>query len=134
MCVPFQRPFAIATTLAAALIIVPGCSSPAAAQSRTASAPLTLAVGETSTISLEENVTTGYAWRFDAAASRDAGCVTLTDLGHAPRAGDPAIGAFGLRRWKLVGAGRGRAELRFLYQRPWEQKPVREHTIIVDVR
>lgn len=134
MRVPVPRPSPIATAFAVFLIIVPGRSVPAAAQAHTASAPLTLTVGESSTVSLEENVTTGYAWRYDAAASRAAACVTITDLGHAPRAGDPAVGAIGLRRWKLVGAGRGRAELRFLYQRPWEQTPVREHTIIVDVR
>ncbi|MFD2185123.1 protease inhibitor I42 family protein [Rhodoplanes azumiensis] len=134
MRVPFPRPMATATTLAVLLITLPGRPTPAPAQARTASAPLTLTVGESSTISLEENVTTGFAWRYDAAASRDAGCVTITDLGHARRSDAPAIGSFGLHRWKLVGADRGRAELRFLYQRPWEQKPVREHTIIVDVR
>lgn len=134
MRVPIPRSFAIATALAVFLIIVPEQSTPAAAQARTASAPLTLTVGDSSTVSLEENITTGYSWRYDAAASRDAACITITDLGHAARAGDPAVGAGGLRRWKLVGAGRGRAELRFLYQRPWEQTPAREHTIIVDVR
>lgn len=129
-----MRPPAFVATFGAVLAAGALAAAPSLGQVRSTTAAVTLAPGASATISLEENVTTGYAWRYDPAHSIDPGCVTIEDLGHAPRSGDPAIGAAGLRRWRLTGAVRGRAELRFVYQRPWEKHSVREHVVAVDVR
>jgi predicted secreted protein len=131
-----------ATALLAVLLVATAPSAmPAAAQTnppptvmRSTAAPLRLAPGEETTIVLEENTTTGYAWRLDTSSGAPC-CVVITDLGHQQRGGNaPAIGAAGLHRWRLRGQSVGHAELRFVYQRPWEQKPVREHLVAVDVR
>ncbi|MDC7785408.1 protease inhibitor I42 family protein [Rhodoplanes sp. TEM] len=129
-----MRPFALVAAFGAVLAAGGLVGAPSHGQVRSTTSAVTLAPGASATISLEENVTTGYSWRYDPAHSTDPGCVTIEDLGHAPRSGDPAVGAAGLHRWRLTGATRGHAELRFVYQRPWEQHSVREHVVAVDVR
>jgi inhibitor of cysteine peptidase len=123
------------------LVVAPLSLGPAAAQKnaaptimRSTAAPLTLAPGAETTIVLEENLTTGFGWRLDLSGGTPC-CVTITDLGHERRSGDTAaVGAAGLHRWRLRAQSAGHAELRFVYQRHWEQQPVREHLISVDVR
>ncbi|WP_170149769.1 protease inhibitor I42 family protein [Rhodoplanes roseus] len=122
--------------LASALLVG---AAPAAAQTptqaRVTSATVTLAPGEETTVSLEENVTTGYSWRYDPEHSKDTAGVIIQDLGHERRSGDPALGAAGLHRWRLRGVAAGHSDLRFVYERPWEhQPPAREHTLMVEVR
>ncbi|WP_296519431.1 protease inhibitor I42 family protein [Rhodoplanes sp.] len=136
----FAQP-ASALLLAGLLVTTAPSAMPAAAQTsplppvmRSTAAPLRLAPGEETTIVLEENLTTGYAWRLDTASGAPS-CVVITDLGHQQRGGNaPAIGAAGLHRWKLRAQSVCHADLRFVYQRPWEQHPVREHLVSVDVR
>lgn len=109
-------------------------TSPSPAEMHGSSVPLRLALGEESTVVLEENLTTGYAWRLDKPRDEAPSCVVITDLGHEKRGGNaPAVGAAGLHRWRLRAQSAGHADLRFVYQRPWEQKPVREYLITVDV-
>ena len=122
-----------AALLAAALLAAVLAGS-AGAETRTSSALLSLAPGESTTVALEENVTTGYSWRYDPARSTDPDCVTIADLGHERRGGEPAVGAPGLHRWQLTAVSRGRAAIRFVYQRPWEPEPAREHTVAIEVR
>ena len=47
---------------------------------------------------------------------------------------NPSTGAPGRHRWSLEGLSAGRAELLFVYQRPWENRAAREHTVAVEVR
>ncbi|CAL8970923.1 hypothetical protein RHODGE_RHODGE_03598 [Rhodoplanes serenus] len=97
-------------------------------------ATLRLALGAETTVVLEENISTGYVWRY-VDQQGDAGVrIDVVDLGHRRRAGTSAnVGAAGLHRWHLRAAAPGRCELRFVYERPWERQPVRMHKLVVDV-
>lgn len=98
-------------------------------------ATLRLALGTETTVVLEENISTGYVWRYVDQQSDPGTRIEVVDLGHQRRAGSsPNVGAAGLHRWQLRAAGPGRCELRFVYERPWERQPVRTHKLVVDVR
>lgn len=93
------------------------------------------APGGRATIELAENPSTVYVWRFDAQRSKNAGIVRIADQGFAQAPSDrPLVGAPGRHRWSIEGISVGRAELIFVNLRPWEDAPVREHVVAVDVR
>ena len=59
----------------------------------------------------------------------------IVDQGFSPPAADrPAVGAPGRHRWSLEGLSAGSAALVFVNLRPWEDRPVREHSVAVTVR
>ena len=104
------------------------------AQVQTSEQSVVLAPGASSVVELTENPSTGYVWRFDAQRSKNAAIVKLVDQGFSRPASDrPPIGAPG-RRWSLEGVSAGRAELTFVNLRPWEDRPVREHVVAVEVQ
>lgn len=120
-----------AALAALAIGIVAISATPAAAQG----SPVQLAPGGRTIISLPENPTTGYVWRFDAQGSRNAVIVGVDDLGFSrPKSTRPLVGAPGVHRWSIKGAHKGRARLLFINSRPWEGRPVRQRTIAVEVR
>lgn len=105
------------------------------AQVRTSEQSVVLAPGASAEIELTENPSTGYVWRFDAQRSKNAAIVKLVDQGFSRPASDrPPIGAPGRHRWSLEGVSAGRAVLTFVNLRPWEDRPVREHTVAVEVQ
>jgi inhibitor of cysteine peptidase len=105
------------------------------AQVQTSEQNLVLAPGASAEIELTENPSTGYVWRFDAQRSKNAAIAKLVDQGYSRPASDrPPIGAPGRHRWLLKGVSAGRAVLTFVNLRPWEDRPVREHTVAVDVQ
>jgi inhibitor of cysteine peptidase len=105
------------------------------AQVQTSKQSVVLAPGASAEIELTENPSTGYVWRFDAQRSKNAGIVKLVDRGYSRPASDrPPIGAPGRHRWSLEGVSAGHAVLTFVNLRPWEDRPVREHTVAVEVQ
>lgn len=78
-----------------------------------------LSRGQTLTLSLPSNPTTGFRWQlFDAAPS------VLTALGpEVYRTPEEAgmVGSGGLSTWRFQAAQAGQGRLLLQYQRPWEQ-------------
>lgn len=90
-----------------------------------------LKTGDTLTIALEGNVTTGYTW---VAAPPDP--PVLAPLGEAEvTPAGPQIGAPGLIVLRFSAAAPGTAVLRLEYRRPWESLPPEktfEVTVVVE--
>lgn len=78
-------------------------------------------VGATTTIELDGNPSTGYAWVLDAAESENAGLVTVEDAASAPTADEPGkrpvLGAPKKQRFNVTGVSAGTAKLKFNYVR-----------------
>lgn len=73
-------------------------------------------VGDTFTLRLDENVTTGYAWQITQ--ETDDGVVRM--LGSDYEAPDTdAVGAGGVREWRFEAVGEGRTTLSMEYRRPF---------------
>jgi len=126
----FAHALAWRVLLVAALAMTPGSAS-----AQAGGETVQLTPGGHATIDLAENPSTGYAWRFDAARSKNAAIVRVVDQGFTrPPSDTPPIGAPGRHRWSLEGLSAGRAELLFVYQRPWGDRAAREHTVAVEVR
>lgn len=98
---------------------------------------LRLAPGERASIALKENPSTGYSWRIDKGASSNLAIVRIEDGGFTRDGGDrkpPLVGAPGVHRWTVEALSKGRARIEFVYERPWERKPVERHRVNVDAR
>jgi inhibitor of cysteine peptidase len=89
-----------------------------------------LTPGGSATFSLQENVTTGYSWRIDQDASRNLGILSISDGG---RSGGRRrmVGSPSVRHWNIRALTPGRAEIVFVYQRPWEPAPVQTRSVEV---
>jgi inhibitor of cysteine peptidase len=90
-----------------------------------------IAVGHADKILLRENPSTGYSWKLDETASAGLDLLTVTDHGHIR--GGHAPGSPGVRQWSLRARRAGHARIVFVYQRPWEQKPVETRSIVVEI-
>jgi len=88
---------------------------------------LTKKVGETFTVSLKANHTTGFSWgldgKADATVLRQVSTDYINDT-HLPG----MVGYGGTERWKFQAMKQGTTVLHFLYRRPWEKdtKPGQE--------
>ena len=107
------------------------------AQARAADQTLRLAVGQSASVELEENPSTGYRWTVDAKASSKASSglpvVRITDRGFSKRDGGKGlVGTPGIHRWDIQAVGVGSASVVFIYRRPWEGKHVRSYEVAVE--
>jgi inhibitor of cysteine peptidase len=84
--------------------------------------------GEPFTVRLPENPTTGYRWHPDA----DAHGVDLT--GDAYEGSTRPVGSGGQRLLTFTAREPGTTRLRLTRRRSWEQDPVEEFTVELDVR
>ena len=76
---------------------------------------VSMRVGETLTVSLPENATTGYRWALDHYDP------DLLELGpEAPAYGSASVGTGGSVLFSLIGRKRGEADVAFKYWRHWE--------------
>ena len=92
-----------------------------------------LAVGHSAHVELEENPSTGYRWGVDAKASSSLSIVSISDLGFSEGAeGKHLLGAPGIHRWDIKAVSAGTASVVFIYRRPWENKPARNHEVAVE--
>ena len=94
---------------------------------------LTLTPGETWTLRLPENATTGYRWTLESEGG--PACALLSE---SRPGGDPAVpGQPGTRDWRFRAARTGGAEGRIALRsaRPWETdaSPARSFTLTVTV-
>jgi inhibitor of cysteine peptidase len=91
-------------------------------------------IGETITVTLRENPSTGFRWSLSEPESSNLSIVTISDAGFEPSAGSPPIGAPGSRRWRIKGVRAGSARAVFRYSRPWEQAaPIHRHKLTIEV-
>jgi inhibitor of cysteine peptidase len=94
---------------------------------------ITLAVGQELTLSLESNVTTGFAW--EVAGLNTA---VLEQVGEpeykAPQSG--LVGAGGVQLFRFKAKAAGQAELKLNYRRAWEKDvpPAKTFTVTVVVK
>lgn len=79
------------------------------------STPTTVQLGQTMSVSLAENPTTGYSWNFTVSA----GLKIVNDHYVAPTASIPGRG--GLHVWTIQAVGIGSQLIHGIYRRPWEQ-------------
>ena len=76
---------------------------------------MTVTLGDTFTIELDSNPTTGYAWQ----AQFDQEYLELVDTEFEPSSG--LLGAGGVERFTFRALSEGDTELTMLYKRSWEQ-------------
>jgi inhibitor of cysteine peptidase len=108
-------------------------ASPVAITDKDAGKSITLAVGQELTLSLESNVTTGFAW--EVAGLNTA---VLEQVGEpeykAPQSG--LVGAGGVQLFRFKAKAAGQAELKLNYRRAWEKDvpPAKTFTVTVVVK
>lgn len=121
------------TTAASPTSAAPGSESGDDASVITEPGPIALTVGQSATIEMEGNVTTGYSWSISTAP--DAGVAgVVSDEYIAPDGGRP--GAGGHQKVVIEGVAPGSTSLVMSYARPWEtdQPPARTAEFTVTVR
>jgi inhibitor of cysteine peptidase len=92
-------------------------------------ATLTARVGETITLRLAENPTTGFLWRPELEA--DSNIHLSADRYLGP---DQPRGAPGQHHFEFLATRPGVTGLRVVKQRSWEGKPTAEFVVTLDVR
>ncbi len=81
------------------------------------------AVGETFTLTLKGNPTTGYTWEASEVPSE----VLLTEKHYEQDKTDPAmVGVGGAFHFHFKAVKKGEANIRLEYRRPWEKLPAIE--------
>lgn len=80
---------------------------------------LSVARGQTITVSLPSNPTTGYSWQLSSKNTRNT-IVGITELEYTPDQPQLA-GSGGTQSWSITGKKRGTAHIKFEYRRPWEK-------------
>jgi len=80
--------------------------------------PLTVALGDTVVVSLDETPTSGYRWEV---AGSDPAVLQLTDDEFIPAA-DAALGGGGKRVLQFSVTGPGQSDLRLICRRSWESE------------
>ncbi len=133
----WQIQFFIAVILSMALT---GCAAtpiPKTIQIVKADAGKTIEVakGDSVEVTLRGNPTTGYSWNL--ISGKDA---VLKQVGHPTYRQDPApqgkVGVGGNFTFRFEATEVGTAQLKFVYERPWEKDvpPAQTHEVIIYVR
>jgi inhibitor of cysteine peptidase len=117
-----------------AMTALSGCSSQTAPTlgAEDSGGEVTVQKGQTLTIELKANPSTGYSWQF--VESKGA---ILKQLGEPEfEAESDLLGAPGMQTLRFEAVEAGQMELRLVYRRPWETdvEPVETFTLIVTVR
>ncbi len=88
-----------------------------------------LAVGQTYSLDLDSNPTTGYGWKL---ASPTNGVFMLVTNTYEPgKNAASVVGSGGVEHWTFKAVGKGRAELVLEYVRPWKKKAVSRKAVTV---
>lgn len=93
---------------------------------------VSLRVGESLSLSLEGNASTGYSWALAADGSpvlAQVGSAVATSTAAAP----DVVGAPEVNRWTFAAQKTGEATLRLEYRRPWEKDTAAARTFEVKV-
>jgi inhibitor of cysteine peptidase len=88
-----------------------------------------LAVGQTYSIDLDSNPTTGYSWKLANPTNSVFMLVTNNyEPGKHP-AGMAGVG--GVEHWTIKATQKGRAQLTLEYMRPWEKVAVKTNSLTI---
>ena len=90
--------------------------------------------GDTFTVTLVSNPTTGYQWKFGTPPYDETVMILRGDKYIRPE--EQLCGAPGKRSLSVLAEGSGRTGLRLIYVRPWEktQPPAKEYNLMVIVK
>ncbi len=90
--------------------------------------------GDTFTVTLVSNPTTGYQWQFGTPPYDETVMILRGDKYIRPE--EQLCGAPGKRSLSFLAEGSGRTGLRLIYVRPWEktQPPAKEYNLMVIVK
>jgi len=92
---------------------------------------LEIAAGESFTVTLESNITTGYCWSL---LEGDESIVALVEQEYLAPENEQGIGAGSYEVWRFAGAAAGTTLIRMGYLRPWESvAPIETFTLDVTV-
>ncbi len=101
------------------------------------SGPIEVGVGDTATIELDGNPSTGFRWVLDDGASESAGLVRVEDLGYVKRelaAGErPVLGAPSKYQFLVTGLEAGSVKLVFTYVRGNDTAPAKTQEVPIEV-
>jgi inhibitor of cysteine peptidase len=90
-------------------------------------------VGQSVTITLESNATTGYRWEFAKPLDKDMlELIRSSYSGSNPK----LIGSGGKQLWTINALKAGKTTISFKYMRPWEKdkSPVKEESFVVIIK
>jgi predicted secreted protein len=75
--------------------------------------------GQTTTVSIPSNPTTGYSWQLCSKNTRN----TIVGIKELPYTPDKTglVGSGATQSWEITGNKRGQARIKFEYRRPWEK-------------
>jgi inhibitor of cysteine peptidase len=106
-----------------------------ATEGQAADQTLRLAIGQSATIELQENPSTGYRWVVDTKTSSNLSILHIDDRGFSRNAANShLLGAPGVHRWSVKAESPGSASITFVYGRPWEASVARRHQVAVEAR
>lgn len=93
---------------------------------------IALQQGQTLTIRLEANPTTGYSWEF--VESEEAILQQVGEPEYEPES--DLLGAPGMQTLRFQAVQPGQMELKLVYRRPWEEgvEPLETFTVLVTVQ
>lgn len=96
--------------------------------------PVRLQLGQSLTLSLPSNPTTGYRWRVDNAAAEVLRALSPEVYSQPEAAG--LVGSAGVSTWRFQAKAVGAAQLILVYQQPWapEVRPVQTFDCAISVR
>jgi inhibitor of cysteine peptidase len=90
---------------------------------------VTLGVGDTMVLSLDENPTTGFRWDF---AAKPEPAFTLVKSTFEPATSSPGKG--GIHRWRFQAVHSGSGKIELEYRRRWEKGTPPSRTFKMSVR
>ncbi len=118
-----------AGTLAAMAMSTDGAGEPQVYTAADDGAAIELKVGETITVVLAGNPTTGYSWQTDGLDT-----AVLTTGEPAYESDSELMGAGGSFAFTITAVASGETQLRLVYLRPWEQaEPLETFTMTITV-
>jgi len=86
-------------------------------------------VGETFTISLKSNPTTGYMWQPEF----DSEFLELVSMFVSDSTDPLIVGAGGTETFEFLPLKQGQARVRMVYKRAWEEEHIEEHITLVNI-
>lgn len=110
-----------------------GCGNKQASSNNSADSGA-IKVGDTFTIRLEANHTTGYSWSL--ADNKSDIVEKVSDVYEPYETAGNVVGSGGTEIWTFKAVAKGQATLNFQYTRPWEKgiPPVKAETYTIIVK
>ncbi len=115
----------------AVILLLNACSDSAKVEAKDSAENITLSIGESTSISLKENPTTGYSWQFFLTPENQNVISDISENYIAPNNG--LAGAGGIKEYKFKAANAGQLTIDAYYFRPWEKldKQTADHKVFV---